>query len=76
MARQVEVALAFFHSVGVAHFDLPSTENVVRQADGVLRLSDYGAAAILCGRPHDVAWVEETGGTTSSVAGSGIHHSV
>ena len=62
MARQLASALAFFHSVGVAHLDL-KPENVMRQPDGVLRLIDYGAAATFAAGRLDDAWVEETGGT-------------
>ena len=62
MARQLTSALAFFHSVGVAHLDL-KPENVMRQPDGVLRLIDYGAAATFAAGRLDDAWVEETGGT-------------
>ena len=62
MARQLTSALAFFHSVGVAHLDL-KPENVMRQPDGVLRLIDYGAAATFAAGRLDEAWVEETGGT-------------
>ena len=46
MFRQIISGVDFLHSMGVAHRDI-SLENILLDAEGELKISDYGVACTL-----------------------------
>jgi serine/threonine protein kinase len=70
MFRQIMSGVDFLHSVGVAHRDI-SLENILLDAEGEVKISDYGVACTLV--PTLPGSVDRPGKTVYMSPGTAMH---